>query len=156
MKVTDKVASVPYLCLLRYYPPAVRLRPFVPSAWLLLGGRGRWRTLALLGLGTGVVSGCTPWRIKCRRSAVLRSFHLFFTGEYHQPSCAASVGVRRSHWLQQRSSPGMCVCVCVRCAHRAAGGMHRAAGRTSCSRHDRLWDRRPSPRGPRAPGQGQG
>ena len=77
------------------------------SLLLLLGGRGRWRTLALDGLGMGVVSGCTPCRIKCRRSAVLRSFHLFLIGEYHQPSCASSVGVRRSHWLQQLSSPGM-------------------------------------------------
>ena len=67
------------------------------SLLLLLGGRGRWRTLALDGLGMGVVSGCTPCRIKCRRSAVLRSFHLFFVGEYHHPSCASSVGVRRSH-----------------------------------------------------------
>ena len=84
------------------------------SLLLLLGGRGRWRTLALGGLGMGVVSGCTPWRIKCRRSAVLRSFHLFLIGEYHQPSCASSVGVRRSHWLQQLSSPGMHAVGCRR------------------------------------------
>lgn len=107
------------------------------SLLLLLGGRGRWRTLALDGLGMGVVSGCTPCRIKCRRSAVLRSFHLFLIGEYHQPSCASSVGVRRSHWLQQLSSPGMHVVagVCAQGCSLDAKGLQAAlaaAGVVAC------------------------